>query len=436
MHATQLKSWSLACCTLLVIVIPLSLSMAERIKVIPPALLFLTGLFLLVTNKAVRRHYRGAWPAVVPALLMVGLSTLNIWQHRLGWREFDQSAHILLYLAIAAVFSLGLRMRWVWNGFSLTLIFLGAVSLVQHHFYGALRPDGLNGGPASTIEFATIMLGLTLLALLRFLSPQTTRNEKLLHSVGMAFGLYGALLTQSRGPLLAFLPAFALVMGLYIYRKGWRHWHLLFILAIGAGATLVAVATFNGRLADRFESIGHEVRSYQPNHNAKGAVRERLEMWRTAARAFEEHPLAGVGIDQYGIYARGEVAAHRTSVAVAHYDHPHNEFLEAASTQGLPGLLALLALFGAPFIYFFRHTSDPDDAVATPALAGMAIIVLYVCCGLTESVLFRVMSQSFFFFFLFGLAMLVSSRLCDRHRYSTVDAAPATNRRDSQRAAA
>lgn len=410
MDATHLRSRSLACCTLLVILIPLSISIDGWYKAIPAALLFLAGMYLSITSGAVRQRYRDAWPAVVPALFMVALSVLNIWQHRLGWREFDQSAHLLLYLAIAAVFSLALPMRRVWSGFSLTLIFLGAVSIVQHHFLGAVRPSGLNGGPASTIEFATIMLGLTLMALLQLLSSQTTRHEKLLHGIAMALGIYGALLTQSRGPLLGFLPAFALVVGWYIRRNGWRRRHLLLILAISTGAALAAATTFDGRLIDRFVSIGHEVSSYQPNHNAKGAVRERLEMWRTAMRAFKEHPLAGVGIDRYGTYARGEVAAHRTSTAVAQYGHPHNEYLDVASTRGIPGLLALLALFGAPFIYFSRRASDPDHDIAMPAQAGAAIIVLYAFCGLTESVLFRVMSQSFFFFLLFGLAMLVASR--------------------------
>jgi O-antigen ligase len=411
MHGTHLKRWSLACCTLLVILVPLSFSIEKHVRVVPIALLFLAGLSLLVANRTVRRNYRYAWPAVVPAALMVALSVVNIWQHRLDWREFDQSAHIIMYAVIAAVFGLGLSMRRVWNGFSVTLIFLGAVSIVQHHVYGVLRPAGLNGGPASTIEFATVMLGLTLLALLQLLNPKASSGEKWLHGAAMALGLYGALLTQSRGPLLAFVPAFALVMALHGYRKGLRRRQWLPILVIGITAALAAAANLDGRLIDRFASIGHEVSSYTPNHNARGAVRERLEMWRTAVRAFREHPLAGVGIDQFGTYARREVAAGRTNAAIEQYGHPHNEYLDAAATRGIFGLVVLVLLFVLPFFYFFRHTSDPDDAVARTAYAGLAIVVLYAVCALTESVLFRVMSQSLFFFLLLGLAVRVGNEL-------------------------
>lgn len=409
MHGTHLKRWSLACCTLLVILAPLSFSIEKHVRVVPIALLFLAGLPLLAMNRAVRRDYRYAWPALVPAALMVALSVINIWQHQLDWREFDQSAHIIMYAVIAAVFSLGLSMRKVWNGFSLTLIFLGAVSIVQHHFYGVVRPAGLNGGPASTIEFATVMLGLTLLALLQLLNPKAATAEKWLHGAAMALGIYGALLTQSRGPLLAFVPAFALVVALHGYRKGLRRRQWLPILVIGIAAALAAAANLDGRLIERFASIGHEVSSYTPNHDARGAVRERLEMWRTAVRAFKEHPLAGVGIDQFGTYARGEVAAGRTNAAIEQYGHPHNEYLDAAATRGVFGLIVLVSLFVLPFSYFFRHTSDPDDAVARPAYAGLAIVVLYAVCALTESVLFRVMSQSLFFFLLLGLAVRVGS---------------------------
>jgi O-antigen ligase len=411
MHGTQLKRWALACCTLLVILVPLSFSIEKHVRVLPIALLFLTGLWLLAAGRAVRRDYRYAWPALVPAALMVALSVVNIWQHQLDWREFDQSAHIIMYAVIAAVFSLGLSMRKVWNGFSLTLIFLGAVSIVQHHFYGVLRPAGLNGGPASTIEFATVMLGLTLLALLQLLNPKATRGEKWLHGAAMALGLYGALLTQSRGPLLAFVPAFALVMALHGYRKGLRRRQWLPILVIGIAAALTAAANLDGRLIERFASISQEVSSYNPNHDAKGAVRERLEMWRTAVRAFKEHPLAGVGIDRFGTYIRSEVAAGRTNAAVAQYGHPHNEYLDAAATRGIFGLVVLVLLFVLPFFYFFRHAADPDDAVSGPAYAGLAIVVLYAVCALTESVLFRVMSQSLFFFLLLGLAVRVGNGL-------------------------
>jgi len=412
MHASlPYRTWLPTCCAWLLMLVPLSFSIEKHVRIVPVALLFLTGLALLATRPALRRNYRAAWPVVVPALLVVALSIVNIRLHGLGWRQFDQSAHIIMYLVIAAVFGLALRMRTVWNGFSATLVFLGAVSVVQHHVLGVARPAGLNGGPASTIEFATVLLGLALLALLQLLRPGTGTGAKWLHATAMALGLYGALLTQSRGPLLAFVPALALLLALHGRRRGLRLRQWLPILLIGLAATMAAAATLDGRLAERFASIGHEVNSYDQHHNARGAVRERLEMWRTAVRAFKQHPVAGVGIDQFGTYVQAEVAAGRTNAAVAQYGHPHNEYLDAAATRGIVGLAVLVLLFALPFAYFFRHSADPDDEVALPAYGGMAIVVLFAVCALTESVLFRVMSQSLFFFLLLGLGLRVGRGL-------------------------
>jgi O-antigen ligase len=134
-------------------------------------------------------------------------------------------------------------------------------------------------------------------------------------------------------------------------------------------------------------------------------------MWRRAVRAFKELSMAGVGIVRLGTYIRSEVAAGRTNAAVVQYGHPHIEYRDAAATRGIFGLAVLLLLFALPFFYFFRHAADPDDAVSRPAYAGLAIVVLYAVCALTESVLFRVMSQSLFFFLLLGLAVRVGNGL-------------------------
>jgi O-antigen ligase len=50
---------------------------------------------------------------------------------------------------------------------------------------------------------------------------------------------------------------------------------------------------------------------------------------------------------------------------------------------------------------------DPDEAVALPASVGMALIGLYVLCALTDSVFYRVMTQSFYFFMVLGLALRI-----------------------------
>lgn len=402
----MLKQWLLS---VLVALMPLSLSIDPPIKALPTALLFIAGVVLVVRVAPVRRSYHAAAPVLLMALLMIGYVALNVAIHRLGWRPLDRPAHVLLYLVIAAAFARPLRMQVVWGGFSLTAAVLGVACVVQHFHLHVARAYGLNGGPSASAQVATVLLGLSLMALLQVLSARTRPWEKGLHALALAIGMYGALLTQSRGPLLAFVPVFVLLVLLQIRRSGQWRMSVALLLGLGLGAGL-AMFALHGEMSERFEAIGQEVATFDPQTDARGAVRERLEMWRTAGRALAEHPFAGVGLDRFHAFAQGEIAAGRSNAAIAPYNQPHNEYLKAAATGGIPGLLVLLLIFALPLRHFARHLREVDEAIALPAAAGTAIVLLYMLCALTDSVFYRVMPQSFYFFVVIGLAVRVGWR--------------------------
>ncbi|CAM5416158.1 O-antigen ligase family protein [Rhodanobacter lindaniclasticus] len=394
--------------SILAALLPLSFSVEWGIKALPSALLFLLGLTLIARAASVRRSYRAAGPVVAVALVAIAFVILNVLLHGLGWRPLDRSAHILLFLVVAACFSLPLRMRVVWIGFSLSAIVLGAAAAIQAHLLDIERPHGLNGGPSAAIELATVLLGLSSMALVQFLAPGTPRRERWLHLVAMGCAMYGALLTQSRGPLLAFAPIFLALVLLHARRDG--RWRSSLLLA-GAACAIAGAATFSmhGEMVERLQAIAPEVTRFDQRQATRGAVVERLEMWRTAARAFMEHPVAGIGVGQFDVYTRQEIAAGRSHAAIGRYNQPHNEYLEAAATGGVPGLLVLLAVFLVPLRYFSRRVMDPDDEVALPAAIGMGVIGLYMLCALTDAVFYRVMTQSFYFFVVLGLALRIAT---------------------------
>jgi len=390
--------------SILLALMPLSFSIDWGIKALPSALLFVLGLVLIAGAASTRRSYRAAWPPVVAALAMIGFVIFNVLLHGLGWRPVDRPAHIVLFLVVAACFSLPLQMRVVWIGFSLGAIALGAAAAIQAHVLGIERPHGLNGGPSASIELATVLLGLSTMALVQFLAPGTRQWERWLHLVAMGIAMYGALLTQSRGPLLAFAPIFLLLVLQHARRCG--HWRSSLLL-VGAVFVVAGTLTFGmrGAMVARLQAIAPEVTRFDESQATRGAVVERLEMWRTAARAFMEHPVAGIGVGQFDVYTRQQIAAGRSHAAIGRYNQPHNEYLEAAATGGVPGLLVLLAVFLVPLRYFSRHVFDPDDEVALPAAIGMGVIGLYMLCAITDAVFYRVMTQSFYFFVVLGLAL-------------------------------
>lgn len=440
----RLSTWWIGALSVLVAMMPVLFSVSWHVKVLPALILMIVGLGLLFTNAVTRKSYRLAWPVVGVCALGVIYTAINILGHGLGWDAFDRPSHVLLYLATAAVFSVPLRMRWVWFGFSLTAILLGSVCLVQHYGMGIDRAYGLNGGDWGAIEFAMVMMVLSLLAWLQLFFSTGLLVENIVHGVGGALGIYGALLTQSRGPLLAFIPVLLVLLLLYGIRT--RRWlaGLAFFVAILGGSVLAAgtvhnvspptpvsaakvsaplpgslpqgvakpvspagasTVLANGMVLKRFADVGSEVTSYNARTDARGAVRERLEMWHTAVHAFRDHPLAGVGIDQFGTYIRQQVALGQANPAIAKYNHPHNEYLEAAATGGVSGLVVVTLLFAVPLWYFVRHALYAGDSVIIMATAGVAIVTMYMLCALTDNVFYRPMPHSLYFFLVLGLAV-------------------------------
>ena len=405
-NSNHWQSWVLS---ILLALLPVSLSLTVGIKIAPPAVLFVVGGFVLIRHVEVRRCFGRAWPVTGAAAALVLYSILNVIGHRLGWHPLDHAAHVLLYLVIAAVFFLPLRMRLVWIGFSLTAIAFGIVCLVQHFGMGVVRAYSLNGGASSAIEFAMIMLGLALLALVQLFRADTGLAEKIVHGAGLLFGAYGALLTQSRGPLLAFVPAFAAVIVVQMWRtRRWR-WALVLVITACVGA-VIATNTLHSGILKRFAAVNHELVGGNPHAPADKSINERMEMWHTAERAIKQHRWFGIGIDRFNDYARKEIAAGRTRASIERFNHPHNEYLEATTGGGLPGLLVLMAAFLMPLGYFIRHLRHPDETVAIAAIGGAALIGLYMLCAVTDSVFYRVMSQSFYFFLVIGYAVLIASR--------------------------
>ncbi|WP_266180174.1 O-antigen ligase family protein [Dyella humicola] len=405
-RARQAFSARTIAATLLLALLPISFAVPVKLKVVPIALLFFYGIGLLIADRDVRANYMAARAVVLVCALSMLYAIGNILGHRLGWGELDLPSHILAFLAIAAVFARSIHVRWFWLGLSLGAAALGLVCIYQHYIQGAPRATGLDGADWGVIELAMFILVLSLSAVVQMLRPQLSWPERALHAACAVLGSFGALLTQSRGPLLACAPVFLLVVLLHVVRtKQWRD--ALIVLGGAVAIAAVSVVFLRGEIMQRFTAIGHEVTTYRAE-DSQGAVRERIEMWRVASRAFMEHPVAGVGIDQFGKYTQTLVSKGLASESIARYTHPHSEYLDAAVCGGVPGLIVLLLLLGVPMVFFARRVFDPCDIVATTATIGLLTVSMYALCGFTDNVLYRPMPHSLFFFLTLGMAVLAS----------------------------
>lgn len=388
---------------------PACFAISSQVKTLPMAALVIVGCTLLITRTESRTCYRLAWPVAAACALRLLYDLGNFLGHRLGWATLDLPAQTLLFLAIAAAFTVPLKTRVVAIGFSLTAVMLGITCLVQRYVQGYDRPFGLNGGDWAAIEFAMFLLVMVLLSMLQVLRSSTTRADRMLHAAAAIIGLYGAILTQSRGPLLAFGPVFLGLMLWYAMRS--RLWRRALALCAMTIAVMAAVtATLHREMIDRFNDVSTELAGYD-HGNPTGAVHERLEMWHVSLRAFHAHPMAGIGLDQFGPYVRSQVTGGMASTAIASYVHPHNEYLESLVAGGIPALFVLLVFFGVPFGYFVRHVNHPQEAVAAAAVSGLMVIAMYGLCAFSDNVFYRAMPQSLYLFLVLGLAVSIGRQI-------------------------
>jgi O-antigen ligase len=406
------NAWRPWILSLLIAIMPLSFALPFKAKALPAAILLVAGIWMLATQAEARQAFRRGAPVVAPVALAFVFWLINTLAHGISLRQFDVMSHILAFIPIAACFAAPLRPIVLRLGFSASAGALGLICIEQHYIEGIDRVYGINNGLWGAIEFCMFILVLSLISTIQALRVELRSGERLLHGAFAALGIYGALLTQSRGPLLACIPVFIALVLLQARRTHrWRQ--AAVVLLLGVAVAGAATTILHGEVAERFAAVSEEVSTYS-EQDATGAVRERLEMWRNAGSAVAEHPLAGVGLNQFGAYARGRIAEGKAANSIERYDHPHSEYLEWAVTGGIPALVLLLFMFGSALWFFGRHALHRENGVAMPACAGLAVTGMYALCALTDNVFYRAMPHSLYFFLTLGLAVHIGRALALR----------------------
>jgi O-antigen ligase len=145
---------------------------------------------------------------------------------------------------------------------------------------------------------------------------------------------------------LAAIPIFAFTRG---KKAGIIVTGMLLVVIVGG---IVAVPA----LRYRAESI------VEPGQNET-----RLNLWKTAVRVAEDHPVLGVGEDNWDlVFGRYRVEGYYDTTV-----HPHNDYLTVLVSSGVPGLLAFLTMWGISMARGFRTAlGAADKLVRATALAA------------------------------------------------------------------
>ncbi len=353
--------------------------------------LLLLASTLLAPDLLVRARHDGGRPVRVLAWLMLaaiaaGLLSVLVFEH--GFRDVDNRSRFFVMPWIALwVIALHLQLRCLWRGALVGLLLVFGLSLQQV----------LGGAPRAELHTNAIVLAdmvVMLLVLVLFCRPHGLR--------GWAWGLPALVagvatlvLTGSRGALLALL-AVGLVMALSL-RWGSLRLRLGLLGAALVVATAALVASPELRHQVRLTELHSDVLRMErgDSDSSAGARVERLQVaWDT----FLDRPLTGVGVGHFDTaMQRLPVCRQDPDEPRCHLGHAHNDLAEWAATQGLPGALLLLAIYGVPlWLMLWLHRRSGRETFRGPAAAGAMIVACYVLCGLTQSMFAHQITASFY----------------------------------------
>jgi len=368
------------------------------------------GLLLLVSTLLVPGVIAGARRIGTPLVLVAGVAATAIAVAFLssqasGGAGIDSRDRLLvLPWAMAWAWALQPSLRWLWRGAMAGLACAAVLAFVQ-------MVSGLHraSGWVNAIVFADVVLMLMVLAV--FCRPPRSWHWAVL---GLVFGTLAILFSGTRGAW----PGLLLLLGMVVMGSGWQSRRYRALL-LGAG--MVGVVALVGmvpgmshqlRLSELQQDL---VRIDAGDHESSAGAR--LERLVVASEAFRERPWTGVGFAQFDRAMREHLPACSGPRPAARCDlgHAHNDVAEWAATMGVPGLVALLLLYGVPLWLFLRMWMR----TGSPRLRGIGgggamLVAVFALCGLTQS-MFAHQTTTSAYAALVGILLGLGLREVERH---------------------
>jgi putative inorganic carbon (HCO3(-)) transporter len=177
----------------------------------------------------------------------------------------------------------------------------------------------------------------------------------------LALLLVSEILSQGRGPWMGLAVA-GIVLAAGLIRTA-AHWKLAIAMLLAVLVLAGAAAKLNPMAAQRFatfKQLGQDE-----------SLNQRFMYYRAALRAVREHPVAGIGLDNF----RNSYPAYRSAEDTYYFKNiiptmVHDGYLQLALTNGIPALLLYLALVGGALFKLARELTHEKERDRRDLLLG------------------------------------------------------------------
>ena len=245
---------------------------------------------------------------------------------------------------------------------------------------GAIRVTEINSFSVIFSSELALLMGLFALLSVGWDTPARIWTLTCM-TVALLFGIGAVYFSQTRGGWMG-IPFFALMVVVTILRS--RSLRVKVIAYAIIFLTLTAAFSASGLVRERLREGQNDISELALNKNPDTSFGVRFQLWNASWLMFREHPLSGVGKENFNselhaMHQRGVI----TELAAQQY-HSHNEFLYAMATMGIGGLLAVLLTYLVPGYYFAQYLKHHDSAINASAAMGLCLTAGYGIFGLVD----------------------------------------------------
>lgn len=366
------------------------------------SLLVLAGIFLIIKQRHTRTQASRDEMLFYFVLSMFFLITLiATLSASLQYAATGKFLHLLLAIPLYVYLRhTGIKLSYLWYGLVLGSFIAMGIAIYEVWIQGMPRAQSLT----HPIIFGDLSLAMGFMSLAGIGWFQSRAKwQIILPILAVLAGLSASILSASRGgwiavPFLLFL--------FFSYMK--QHFSLKQKTGLIAISICILSAAYLIPQTNVSKQIDRSITSIQlyANSDIKSAHRSssigiRFEMWQASIDIYLDNPLLGIGWGNYQQQANLLIDKGLRNPSAASFPHPHNQFISALVNGGTLAFIGLILLFTILFHLFISYIrQSKSKETQRLALAGLVLLVSFVCFGLSESIFERSRPINFFVFYL------------------------------------
>ncbi|MCZ0753828.1 O-antigen ligase family protein [Aeromonas enteropelogenes] len=218
---------------------------------------------------------------------------------------------------------------------------LGFIAIWQE-FNGVMRIEGFT----HPILFAQACLSLFVINFFFFIKYKERLVVKLSLLFSMILSLWALYLSQSRGVWVAIIILVGLYLAVKALKKPKKYTLIILLMMAGAAITIPNSNIIKSRINDSVGDITYAQSGY---YGTSWGLR--MVAWKSAWLGFMDHPILGIGTNNFDELKKQQVEKGLVSPLVLDpaLVHAHNQYMQSLLIRGLVGTMMLMVFLLYPF---------------------------------------------------------------------------------------